>query len=104
MDLHRSVDNRRALLDAKLTELGLYAKALCPEARVEMSTSQVEDEDAHVDLFPPAGLSEEDEERVELALAARAGDIFEETGLFILCALLDHPLALGGVNQNQRAE
>jgi hypothetical protein len=31
-------DDRRALIDAKLTELGLYAKELCPEGAVEMST------------------------------------------------------------------
>lgn len=38
---------------------------------------------------PPPSLPEEEEERVELAVAARAGEIFEETGLFILCAALD---------------
>lgn len=81
----------RALLDDKLTELALYAKELCPEAVVEVSATSYEDEDGHVDIFPPPGLSEEEEERVELAVAARAGDIFEETGLFILCAALDRP-------------
>ena len=34
MALHR--DDRRALLDHKLTELLLYAKELCPEGRVEV--------------------------------------------------------------------
>ena len=43
---------------------------------------------------PPPSLPEEEEERVELAVAARAGEIFEETGLFILCAALD-PTAKG---------
>ena len=79
----------RELLDAKLTELMLYAKELCPEAIVEASSTSYEDEDGHVDIFPPPSLSEEEEERIELAVAARAGDIFEETGLFILCAALD---------------
>lgn len=81
-------EDRRALRDAKLTELGLYAKELCPDARVEMSTVQHEDEDGHVDVYPPPTLSEDDEDRIELALAARAGEIFDETGLFILCAVL----------------
>jgi hypothetical protein len=78
-------------LEDKLTELMLYAKQLCPEAIVEVSATSYEDEDGYVDIFPPPGLSDEEEERIELAVAARAGDIFEETGLFILCAAFDRP-------------
>jgi 2'-5' RNA ligase len=84
-------DDRRALLDAKLTELGLYAKELCPDGAVEMSTTRYEDEDGHVTLVVPPQCSEDDEDRIELALAARAGRIFEDTGLFILCGVLDQP-------------
>ena len=80
---------RRALVDAKLTEIGLYAKELCPAARVEASAVQYEDEDAHVDVFLPAGLPEDEEERIELAIAARAAAVFEETGLYIACAALE---------------
>ncbi len=87
MALHR--DDRRTLLDRKLTELLLYAKELCPEARVEVSTIQYEDEDGHVKVFPPPTLSEEDVDRVEMALATRAGEIFDTTGLFILCAVFN---------------
>jgi hypothetical protein len=76
-------------LEDKLTELALYAKELCPEAVVKVSATSYEDEDGHVDIFPPPGLPEEEEERIELAVAARAGEIFEETGLFILCAARD---------------
>ena len=82
-------EDRRALLDAKLTELSLYAKELCPEAVVEASAAQVEDEDGHVDVHPPPGLADEEEERIELTLAARAAEVFEDTGLFIPCAVLD---------------
>lgn len=81
----------RALLGDKLTELMLYAKELCPEAAVEVSATSYEDEDGHVDIFPPPGLPEDEEERIELAVAARAGEIFEETGLFILCAAFERP-------------
>jgi hypothetical protein len=87
MAFHR--DGRRALLDRKLTELLLYAKELCPEARVEASTIQYEDEDGHVTVFPPPTLSEEEVDRIEMALATRAGEIFDTTGLFILCALFN---------------
>jgi hypothetical protein len=87
MALHR--DDRRDLLDRKLTELLLYAKELCPEGRVEVSTIQYEDEDGHVAVFPPPTLSEEEVDRIEMALATRAGEIFDTMGLFILCALFN---------------
>jgi hypothetical protein len=83
------MNDRRALLDSKLTELGLYAKELCPDGAVEMSTTRYEDEDGHVTLAVPSQCSEADEDRIELALAARAGRIFEETGLFIVCGVID---------------
>jgi hypothetical protein len=79
----------RALLHARLTELALYAKELCPDGVVETSTIQYEDEDGHVEVFPPPDLPEPQEEKIELALAGRAAEIFEETGLYILCAVLD---------------
>jgi hypothetical protein len=90
-DNYRTYRVYRDILRDKLTELALYAKELCPEAVVEVSSTSYEDEDGHVIIFPPPGLPEEEEERVELAVAARAGEIFDETGLFILCAALDRP-------------
>ncbi len=89
MEARSRRDGYRAVLDAKLTELALYAKELCPEAVVETSTIQYEDEDGHVEVFPPPALAEEQEENIELALASRAAEIFEVTGLYILCAVLD---------------
>jgi hypothetical protein len=85
----RDRDDRRKLLDRKLTELLLYAKELCPDGRVEVSTLQYEDEDGHVTIFPPPALSEEEVDRIEMALATRAGEIFDTTGLFILCAVFN---------------
>ena len=79
----------RLLLDRKLTELALYAKELCPEAEVETSTVPCEDEDGHLDVFPPPSLSEAEEERIELAVAERSAAIFEQTGLYILCAVFN---------------
>ncbi len=88
MELQPRRDERRKLLDAKLVELALFAKELCPAAKVEMSTVRYEDEDGHITVYPPPTLSEEEEDRIELTLAARAGEIFDETGLFVLCAVL----------------
>ena len=86
---HHKQEDYRGLLDAKLTELALYAKELCPEAAVETSTVQYEDEDGHLEVFPPLTLTEMEEDTLELTLAERAAEIFQETGLYILCAVLD---------------
>jgi len=84
-----SSHDTRLRLDALLTELVLYAKELCPNAQVEASALQYEDEDGRVEVFPPCGLPEAEEERIELALCARSADLFAETGLFVPCAVLD---------------
>jgi hypothetical protein len=85
---HENSD-RRTAVDAKLTELALYAKELCPGAFVDISPLQYEDEDGHVEVFPPAALSDADADRLELTLAARSAEIFDHTGLYIVCAVLD---------------
>jgi len=79
----------RDILDQKLTELALLAKRLCPEAKVEVNTVRYEDEDGRLKIFPPSGLSEDEEEKLEEALAEKCIEILEETGLFILCASFD---------------
>jgi hypothetical protein len=83
------VNRRRALLDAKLTELVLFAKQLCPSAAVEGSAIQYEDEDGRVEMFLPAVLSEAEEDRAEMAFAGRAarclrGDVGEVDGRRLL--------------------
>jgi hypothetical protein len=89
MDHQVMVNNRRAVLDAKLTELMLFAKQLCPSPVVEGSAIQYEAEDGRVEVFPPPVLSEAEEDRVEMALAAQAAEIFADTGLYIVCVVLD---------------
>ncbi len=89
MEQRPDAANRRAALDGKLTELALYAKQLCPGAAVEVSPVQFEDEDGHVEIFPPTSLSDAEVDQLELAVAARAAEVFAETGLYIVCAVLD---------------
>ncbi len=79
----------RDILDQKLTELSLLAKRLCPEAKVEVNTLQYEDEDGRLKVFPPSRLSEDEEEKLEEALAEKCIEILEETGVFILCDSFD---------------
>ena len=79
----------RDILDQKQTELALLAKKLCPEAKVEVNTLRYEDEDGRLKIFPPSRLSEDEEEKLEEALAEKCNEILEESGLFILCASFD---------------
>ena len=84
-----TAETQRDILDQKLTELTLLAKRLCPEAKVEANTIRYEDEDGRLKLFPPPGLSEVEEEALEEALIEKCIEIFDETGLFIVCAAFD---------------
>lgn len=88
MGRRRRSRDRRALLGAKLTELTLLAKELCPAATVKAAPIQYEDEDGHVDVFPPSALSEDDHERIVTALADRTAKIYNDTGLFLVFAVL----------------
>ena len=88
MAQHETSD-RRTAVDAKLTELMLYAKELCPSAVVDTSSLRYEDEDGHVEVFPPPSLSDIAVDRMELMLASRSAEIFDQTGLYIVCAVLD---------------
>ena len=72
--------DRRALLDAKLTELMLLAKELCPEATVKADPFGYEEEDGHVDVLLPSEPSEDDHDRIATALADRTAKIYDETG------------------------
>ena len=89
MDPRAGTDDRRALLDAKLTELVLLSKQLCPSTAVEASAIQYDDEDGRLEVLPPPTLSDAEEDQVELSLAARAAQIFADTGLYIVCSVLD---------------
>jgi hypothetical protein len=84
-----SSSERKKLLDNCLTDLSLLAKRLCPDARIEATTEAFEDEDGHVRIYPPAGMSEEEIAVIEGKVADRCVDILIEKGLFICCAVYD---------------
>jgi hypothetical protein len=81
---------RRIMVDKYLTEISLFAKALCPEAKVEATMESFEDEDGHVRIYPPAGLHERQIEELEGKIADRCVDILIDTGVF-LCAAVYEP-------------
>ncbi len=89
MESQARAERERDKLDQKLTELALLAKKLCPEAKVEVNTRRYEDEDGRLKVFPPAHLSEAEEEELEETLTEKCIEILEETGLFILCAVFE---------------
>lgn len=84
-----SSGKRRVLVDKCLTELSLLAKELCPEAKIEATTEAFEDEDGHVRIYPPPGISEKKIEEVESKIAGRCVDILVEKGVFICSAVYD---------------
>ncbi len=83
----RKMPSQQKLLDNRLTELAALIKDLSPQACVEISFEQYEDEDAHVYVYPPATMEAEDIERLELTVGERCNDILLETGLFIVGAV-----------------
>jgi hypothetical protein len=85
-----SYTERRLLIDQSLTEVSLFAKALCPMATVEASLATYEDEDGHVRIYPPAGLTDSQIEALEEQIAGRCVDVLIQTGIF-LCAAIYAP-------------
>jgi hypothetical protein len=77
-------NDRAALLDKYVTEISLLAKELCPEAVVEVLFTRYEDEDAHIVVFLPAGVSDTDMDKLGEALTNRSVEILLDTGLLIL--------------------
>ena len=69
-----------------LTELSLLAKRLCPDAGIEATTESFEDEDGHVRIYLPDGMSEEELAVIEGKIADRCVDILIEKGVFICSA------------------
>jgi hypothetical protein len=84
-----SSGKRRMLIDKYLTELSLFAKSLCPEAKIEATTEAFEDEDGHIRVYPPAGISEKAIEEVEGKIASRCVEILIEEGVCICAAVYD---------------
>jgi predicted transcriptional regulator len=76
--------NRLALLRAIRTERRGFTYALARRVGRDLKNVQRD-----LRLLDGSGLAEDEEERIELALAARAAEVFEDTGLYILCAVLD---------------
>jgi hypothetical protein len=89
MDEATSRAARRSVVDTYLTEVSHLAKELCPAAQVEATTERYEDEDGHVRIYPPPGLSQSQIAEIEGKTAERCVDILVETGGFLCTAVYE---------------
>jgi hypothetical protein len=81
--------SQQELLETKLSELTALIKELSPQARVEISFERYEDEDAHVDVYPPPSVNAGEVARIETTIGERCNDVLLDTGLFIVGAVCD---------------
>jgi hypothetical protein len=81
--------NQEQLLDQALSNLTAAIKDLFPQAEVEITFEQYEDEDAHVYVHPPADMTAEEVDRLEEAVGERCNELLLDTGLFIVSAVCD---------------
>jgi hypothetical protein len=77
--------SQRQLLERTLSQLATWIQNLAPQAQVDITLEQ--DEDAHIYVHPPQGMTAEDIERLELTVGERCNDILLDTGLFIVSAM-----------------
>jgi len=59
--------SQRQLLERTLSQLATWIQDLAPQAQVDITLEQYEDEDAHLYVHPPQGMTAEDVERLELS-------------------------------------
>lgn len=81
--------SQEQLLDQSLANLTAAIKDLSPQAEVEITFEQYEDEDAHVYIHPPADMTEEEVDRLEVAVGEHCNEMLLNTGLFIISAVCD---------------
>ena len=79
--------SQRQLLERTLSQLATWIQDLAPQAEVDVTLEQYEDEDAHLYVHPPQAMTAEDVERLELAVGERCNEILLDTGLFIVSAV-----------------
>ncbi len=81
--------NQEQRLDQTLSNLTVTIQDLAPQAKVEITFEQYEDEDAHVYVHPPADMTAEEVDRLEVAVGEHCNEILLDTGLFIVSAVCD---------------
>ena len=85
----QTIGDYRDRLDAAVTAFSLFICDLCPEARMEISFTRYEDEDAHIWVSLPANFIPEAREDLANHLAEKSLDILLAEGFLILAGLED---------------
>jgi len=85
----QTLSDYRDRLDAAVTAFSLFICDLCPEARMEISFTRYEDEDAHIWVSLPANFTPEAREDLANHLAEKSLDILLAEGFLILAGLED---------------
>ena len=85
----QTISDYRDRLDAAVTAFSLFICDLCPEARMEISFTRYEDEDAHIWVSLPANFTPEAREDLANHLAEKSLDILLAEGFLILAGLED---------------
>ena len=70
-----------------VTAFSFFIRDLCPEARLEISFTRYEDEDAHIWVSLPSSMSEQEREQVANHMAERSLDILLAEGFLILAGV-----------------
>lgn len=80
-------DSQRQLSERTLSNLATWIQDLTPQAQVEITSEQYEDEDLHIYVHPSQAMTAEDVERFKLTVGERCNEILRDTGLFIVSAM-----------------
>jgi hypothetical protein len=85
----QTLSDYRDRLDATVTAFSLFIRDRCPEARMEISFTRYEDEDAHIWVSPPANFTPQAREDLANHLAEKSLDFLLAEGFLILAGLED---------------
>ncbi len=83
----QTIGDYRNRLDAAVTAFSHFICDLCPEARMEISFTRHEDEDAHIWVSLPANFTPEAREDLANHLAEKSLDFLLAEGFLILAGL-----------------
>jgi len=85
----QTISDYRDRLDTAVTAFSLFICDLCPEARMEISFTRYEDEDAHIWVSLPANFTPQAREDLANHLAEKSLDFLLAEGFLILAGLED---------------
>jgi hypothetical protein len=85
----QTIGDYRDRLDTAVTAFSRFICDLCPEARMEISFTRYEDEDAHIWVSLPANFTIEERENLANHFAEKSLDILLAEGFLILAGLED---------------